>query len=72
MAYWSRFTPSAPKQQTQFLADRIFASYVESKFDPDDRKFLPAGCIEDLVTERSVRMELDELELLEDVNLDPQ
>ncbi|KAE8447646.1 hypothetical protein EG329_010617 [Mollisiaceae sp. DMI_Dod_QoI] len=47
------------------LSDRILDKYVESKFDADIKLFLPAGCIDELVTLEAIIKELGEKDQLE-------
>lgn len=46
------------KQAFESLADRIFNSLAWSKFDAQDKPFLPIDCIESLITKDAIRKEL--------------
>jgi hypothetical protein len=43
----------------QTLQDQIISKYKISKFDNDDKHFLPAGCLEDLISPEIIIKELD-------------
>jgi len=47
--------PGTPKPT---LSDQIINRYLKSKFDPEDKMFLPEGCIKELVTLEAIGKEL--------------
>ncbi|EHL03001.1 putative ALK tyrosine kinase receptor [Glarea lozoyensis 74030] len=64
--------PSIPSEVTPKLSDQIIESYATSRYDPEEKQFLPAGYIGTLVTLEAIVQELDEKDILEpeDLNLD--
>lgn len=60
----------SPKQVPLRLSDQIVEKYETSKFDPEEKHFLPAGYVEQLVTLEAIIKELDEKDYLESEYLD--
>ena len=52
------------------LSDQIVEKYDTSKFDPEEKYFLPAGYVEQLVTLEAIIKELDNKDCLESKDLD--
>ena len=48
------------RNPNQTLSDRIIDRYVKSKFDPEEKQFLPEGCLQELVTLETIIEELQE------------
>ncbi|KIN05179.1 hypothetical protein OIDMADRAFT_116151 [Oidiodendron maius Zn] len=53
----------------EYLSDRIVIKYEQSKFDSENKKFLPEGCINDLVTLEAIMKEIREVNMLEPEDL---
>lgn len=62
--------PAPRKTPTPTLSDQIIAKYVTSKFDEEDKDFLPSGCVNELVTLEAIIKELRDKHQLEDGDLD--
>jgi hypothetical protein len=60
----------SPKQVPLRLSDQIVEKYDTSKFDPEEKHFLPAGYVEKLVTLEAIIKELDEKDYIESEYLD--
>jgi hypothetical protein len=60
----------SPKQVPLRLSDQIVEKYDTSKFDPEEKYFLPAGYVEQLVTLEAIIKELDDKDCLESEDLD--
>ena len=63
-------TRQSPKQVPLRLSDQIVDKYHMSKFDPEEKHFLPAGYVEQLVTLEAIIKELDEKDYLKSEDLD--
>lgn len=48
-----------PKEKKPSLADQILEKFAVSRFDPDTKFFLPAGCIDELISREAISRELE-------------
>jgi hypothetical protein len=56
--YWASVMFKHDTNPNQTLSDRIIDRYVKSTFDPEDKQFLPEGCLQELVTVDTIIEEL--------------
>jgi len=68
--YWAYIEDSPIENENRTLSDQVVDRYARSKFDHEDKQFLPAGCIDELVTVEAIIKELAEKDHLIPEDLD--